>query len=174
MTESVPAPAPHIVVMGVSGCGKTTVGARLAEHLQRPFGEADEFHSAANIAKMAAGIPLTTEDRLPWLESLTAWLDEQAASAGPGVISCSALKKSYRDILRRAKMPVFFVHLTVDREQVLERVAQRTDHYMPAALVQSQFDALEPLSDDEVGMTLPGNGPIDQILTDITERLRLF
>lgn len=156
--------------MGVSGCGKTTVGAELAQQLGRPFGEADEFHSDENVAKMSAGIPLTTEDRLPWLQSLAAWLDEQD---GPSVISCSALKREYRDVLRTARTPVCFVHLTVDQEQVLERVARRADHYMPPELVQSQFDALEPLSDDEAGTTLSGNAPIDQILTEITERLRL-
>ncbi|MFC6085618.1 gluconokinase [Sphaerisporangium aureirubrum] len=138
--------------MGVSGSGKTTVGRALAARLGLPFADADDFHSPANVAKMAAGIPLQDADRLPWLRAVGEWL---AGRAGTGAVSaCSALRRGYRDVLREAAPAVFFVHLHGDPEVVRRRVAGRQGHFMPASLVDSQYAALEPLEPDENGVVL--------------------
>ncbi|MEW1632513.1 gluconokinase [Streptomyces sp. NPDC093801] len=145
---------PVVVVMGVSGAGKSTVGRLLADRLAVPFAEADDFHSAANRAKMAAGRPLDDADRLPWLLSLADWIREAEASGRGGVMACSALRHAYRDLLRRAGAGVVFVHLALDRTRAARRVAGRRGHFMPAPLVDSQYTALEPLRPDEPGVTL--------------------
>ncbi|WP_419994430.1 gluconokinase [Streptomyces boninensis] len=145
------------VVMGVSGTGKSTVGALLAGRLGVPYAEADEFHSEANIAKMAAGHPLDDADRAPWLDAIGAWAHEHAATGG--VVSCSALKRAYRDRLRAAEPHLFFVHLTGDRDLIADRLAGRTDHFMPMSLLDSQLAALEPLQDDEPGVVIPVDAP---------------
>ena len=132
-----------VVVMGVCGCGKSTVGAALAAAMGWPFFDADGFHPPANVAKMAAGIPLTDEDRAPWLDRLAAEMGAIERAGGSAVLACSALKAAYRDRLAVAG-DVRFVHLTGDRATIVARVAARTGHYMPAALVDSQFAALEP------------------------------
>ncbi|WP_214410250.1 gluconokinase [Sphaerisporangium fuscum] len=156
--------APLLVVMGVTGSGKTTVGAALAQRLRVPFADADDFHSAANIAKMSAGIPLDDHDRLPWLRSIGVWLAEHAARGG--VVSCSALKRSYRDVLRREAPSVGFVHLHGEQDVVRRRVAGRPGHFMPASLVASQFATLEPLQDDERGTVLDLTRGVDRLVED--------
>jgi gluconokinase len=153
-----------IVVMGVTGCGKSTVGLALAERLGVPFGDADDFHSAANVAKMAAGSPLDDADRLPWLRAIGTWLAAHAATGA--VASCSALKRAYRDVLREAAPEVRFVHLHGDRETVRRRVAGRAGHFMPESLVASQFAALEPLGADENGLVLDFTRPVGELVEE--------
>ena len=156
------APSPLVTVMGVSGSGKTTVGAALAQRLGVPFADADDFHPAANVAKMSAGIPLDDLDRLPWLHTIGAWLAGHAATGA--VVSCSALRYSYRVVLREAAPAQVFVHLAGSPQVVARRVAGRAGHFMPAALVDSQFATLEHLRDDELGVTLPLDLPVDALV----------
>lgn len=145
-----------VVVMGVSGTGKSTVGTLLAAALGVPYAEADAFHPPANIEKMSAGSPLDDTDREPWLDAIGAWARTRTEH-GPGlqgVVSCSALKRAYRDRLRAAAPGLFFLHLSGDRDLVADRLAQRRGHFMPGALLDSQFAALEPLQPDELGLAL--------------------
>jgi len=152
-----------IIGMGVSGCGKTTVASTLARRLDWAFAEADRFHSAANVAKMQGGTPLTDEDRRPWLDAIAGWIDERLAAGEPGVVSCSALKRAYRDRLRVGHDSVWFVHVDVPEDELAERMAARTGHYMPASLLDSQLAALEPLGPDEPGVTVPGTGDAAEV-----------
>ncbi|WP_327098009.1 gluconokinase [Nocardia vinacea] len=147
-----PPDRPVVVVMGVSGCGKSTVGALLAETLQVEYAEGDDFHPASNIEKMAAGVPLTDADRLPWLDIVAAWLGERRERGG--VVSCSALKRDYRDRLRAAAPETFFVHLSASRAELARRMETRRGHFMPATLLDSQLAALQPLATDEFGITV--------------------
>jgi carbohydrate kinase (thermoresistant glucokinase family) len=133
-----------IVVMGVSGSGKSTVGALLAEGLGWPFEDGDEFHPPANIAKMSAGQPLTDDDRWPWLAAIAARIARARASGAGVVLGCSALKRAYRDALRDGHGDVRFLHLTGDPDLILARQASRTGHFMPPSLMASQFATLEP------------------------------
>ncbi|SEL94809.1 gluconokinase [Streptacidiphilus jiangxiensis] len=158
-------PAPAIVVMGVAGVGKTTVAMGLAERLGLPYGEADDFHPAANIAKMAAGIPLDDADREPWLRAIGAWLAERVAAGTGGVVTCSALKRSYRDLLRDACPDAFFLHLTGAHALVEERLAHRSGHFMKAYMLDSQLAILEPLTADENGAALDV-GPTPESLVE--------
>ena len=152
-------PSPHgsstrWVIMGVSGCGKSTIGSALARRFAVPFLEGDAFHPDNNVAKMSAGVPLDDEDRAGWLQALAAEI-RRARQQGKGlVLSCSALKRRYRDLLREADPELQFVHLAGPRELIAERMQQRTDHYMPPSLLDSQLGILEPLQDDEAGMVL--------------------
>ncbi|AXA93000.1 gluconokinase [Massilia sp. YMA4] len=140
--------------MGVSGCGKSSVGIALAQALGVRFVEGDQYHPAANVAKMAAGIPLTDDDRKEWLHSLQAEISA-AAAAGTGlVVSCSALKRRYRDLLRAGDPALRFAHLDGSRELIAARMAARQGHYMPLSLLDSQLATLEPLQDDEAGLRL--------------------
>jgi len=132
-----------IVVMGVSGAGKSTVGALLAERLGWPFEDGDSFHPPANVAKMRAGTPLTDEDRWPWLRAIAARIGAARAAGAGVVIACSALKQAYRDVLRDGHADVRFLHLTGEPALIMARQAARTGHYMPASLVASQFATLE-------------------------------
>lgn len=152
-----------IVVMGVSGSGKSTVGAALAQRLRVPFADADDFHPPENIAKMTAGRPLDDDDRHPWLESIGEWL---ALHGDGGVMSCSALKRKYRDQLRRHCADVEFLHLAGSLETIGRRQASRPGHFMPASLLASQFETLEPLDPDERGVTININQSIDSIVED--------
>jgi gluconokinase len=154
--------APLLVVMGVSGSGKTTIGAALAQRLRVPFADADNFHSAANVAKMSAGIPLDDADRLPWLHYIGQWLADHVDDGG--VTSCSALKRSYRDLLRAAAPTVSFVHLDGPIEVVRRRLAGRPGHFMPASLIDSQFETLEPLAPEEHGIVLDLDNDVDEIV----------
>lgn len=145
--------SPVIVVMGVSGSGKTTVGRALAERLGVPYAEADDFHPPANIDKMSSGRPLTDEDRWPWLRAIASWITERAGRDG-GVVTCSALKRPYRDLLRSAASGVWFLHLDGDRALIASRLAARGGHFMPPSLLDSQIADLEPLGPDEPGLVL--------------------
>jgi carbohydrate kinase (thermoresistant glucokinase family) len=139
-----------VVVIGVSGSGKSTVGAALARRLAVPFEDADHLHPPANIAKMAAGEPLTDDDRYPWLDKVGEWL----ARHPEGVMSCSALKRAYRDRLRRYCPVARFLHLDGRPELIAARLAARPGHFMPASLLRSQLDTLEPLGADEPGVVI--------------------
>ena len=147
--------------MGVSGSGKSTVGAALAEHLGVPFADADAFHPQANIAKMTAGTPLTDDDRYRWLKACGQWL---ARHTHGGVLSCSALKRRYRDQLRSHCPSVEFLHLTGSPEVIGRRQASRRGHFMPVTLLKSQFAALEPLGTDEHGMALDVDENVESII----------
>ena len=163
------APHPLAVVMGVSGSGKTTVGRELATRLGVPYADADEFHPPANIAKMSAGIPLDDTDRAPWLAAIAGWLAEHRGTGA--VVSCSALKRRYRDILRAPVGHLPFLHLHGSPEVVEQRVAQRPGHFMPASLVASQFADLEPLQADEEGMVADLAEPVPAVVATFTAYL---
>jgi gluconokinase len=153
----------HVVVMGVSGCGKSAVAGRLATQLGWAFGEGDDHHPPANVTKMTAGQPLTDEDRRPWLESLVAWTRERDDEGVSTVLSCSALRRRYRDVLREADPETFFVHLHADLAVLAERMRGRA-HFMPVALLESQFAALEPLGDGELGVQIDVTPPLDEVV----------
>lgn len=140
---------PVLLVMGVSGSGKTTVGSLLAGRLGWTYAEADTFHPPANVAKMHAGHPLTDADRLPWLDAIGAWIDKTGANGEPAVVTCSALKRSYRDRLRAGRPNVTVIYLDADLDTVCTRLATREGHFFPPELLASQFAALEPPTPDE-------------------------
>ncbi|MEU4344310.1 gluconokinase [Nocardia sp. NPDC023852] len=161
--------APVIVVMGVSGSGKSTVGARLADVLGVEYAEGDDFHPAANVAKMAAGTPLDDADRAPWLDAVAAWLAEHTEQGG--VVSCSALKRGYRDQLRAGVFEAFFVHLAAPRTELARRMTGRRGHFMPPSLLDSQLAALEPLAADENGVTIDATRTPEDLVTDAVAAL---
>ena len=150
-----------LVVMGVSGSGKSTVGAAIAQRLRVPFADADDFHPEANVAKMTAGEPLDDSDRHPWLEALGEWLAEHADG---GVMGCSALKRKYRDQLRHHAHGVAFLLLHGTPEVIRKRQASRPGHFMPASLLNSQFATLEQLAPDEHGVTLDVDQSVDALV----------
>jgi gluconokinase len=154
--------------MGVSGTGKTSVGEKIATELGAPFIEGDQHHPKSNIDKMAAGIPLTDEDRMPWLQTLAGLLAEHAGEDEHAVLACSSLRRSYRDVLRDAvpDRRVFFLHLDASFEVLERRMAHRRRHFMPASLLRSQLDTLEPLEADELGTVVDVAAP----LTAVVER----
>ena len=153
---------PHVVVvMGVAGTGKTTIGPLLAARLGVPYAEGDDFHPQANIAKMSAGHPLTDEDRWPWLDAIGSWAHGRAGLGG--VVSSSALKRDYRDRLRAAAPGVVFVHLTGDRALIEERMSRRQGHFMPTTLLDSQFATLQPLGADEAAVAVDVSGEPGEI-----------
>ena len=151
MSGESPAVPVRVVVMGVSGAGKSMIGDGLAEALRASYVEGDDLHPKANRDKMAAGHPLDDDDRWPWLDKIGQVLRE---TPGPVVVTCSALKRSYRDKIREAAPGVFFVHLDGDPDLLRERQAERKGHFMPAGLMDSQFATLEPLEPDEPGVRL--------------------
>jgi gluconokinase len=153
----------QIVVMGVSGSGKSTLAELLAEKLGCEMAEADAFHSPANIAKMAAGHPLNDEDRAPWLRDIAAWIAEHDRANRPAIVTCSALKRAYRDVLRAASPHVVFLHLTGSRELIADRMQHRAGHFMKAGMLDSQIATLEPLGADERGITLEVSRPPDAL-----------
>ncbi len=161
-------PSPLIVVMGVSGSGKSTVGAALAQRLRVPFADADDFHPPANIAKMTAGQALDDDDRAPWLASLGEWLEKH--EQGGGVMSCSALKRRYRDQLRSHVARIECLHLDGTLEVISRRQASRPGHFMPASLLASQFATLEPLHPDENGVVIDVDQSIDDIVDEYTDQ----
>jgi gluconokinase len=149
-----------VIVAGVSGSGKTTVGALLAGRLHWTFADADYFHPAANIEKMRAGIPLTDDDRWPWLRIIAAWMDERIARGQSAVVTCSALKRSYRDLLLGDRPQARMIFLAADRQLLARRLAARHGHFFPQQLLDSQLEALEPPQPDERVLTVvPGDDP---------------
>ena len=150
-----------LVVMGVSGSGKSTVARLLADRLGWSFAEGDEFHSPENKAKMASGVPLTDDDRWPWLRAIRDWVDGQP---GDVVLTCSALRRAYRDVLREARGRVRFVHLDGSVATIGERINARTGHYMPPTLLGSQFATLEPLAPEEDGVVVSVAGTPEEIV----------
>lgn len=174
MPDSVdPAAGPvHLVVMGVSGSGKTTVARVLVERLGWPLGEADDFHPPANVAKMAAGVPLTDEDRWPWLRAIRDWMTDHAQAGRSTVVTCSALRRVYRDVLREASGRVVFAHLAADESVLRERLTHRSGHFMPASLLPSQLATLEPLAPHEAGVVLDAAASPDDLADQILEVLR--
>jgi len=156
---------PALVAMGVSGSGKSTFGAALAEALGLRFTDADDLHPAANVAKMAAGTPLTDDDRRPWLDRVGEALAAGAASGGI-VIACSALRRRYRDRLREAAPGTAFLHLAAPQAVLAERVSGRHGHFMPASLLGSQFATLEPLEAGERGLTLDATAPVPELVAE--------
>lgn len=162
---------PHVVVvMGVAGTGKTTIGPLLAAALGVPYAEGDDFHPPANIAKMSAGTPLDDADRRPWLDAIGLWAHGRAGLGG--VVSSSALKRSYRDRLRAAAPDAVFLHLTGDRPLIEQRMSERTGHFMPTALLDSQFATLQPLGDDEAGVAVDVSGTPEEITERAVAALR--
>jgi gluconokinase len=153
----------QVVVMGVAGSGKTTVAALLARRLGAELAEADDFHPPSNLAKMSAGQPLDDRDREPWLLDIAAWLAARARDDRPAVVTCSALKRSYRDLLRRASPRLAFLHLTGAPELLAARMRARTGHFMPVSLLESQLSTLEPLGEDERGLTLDVGGTPEEL-----------
>jgi len=158
---------PLVVVMGVSGSGKSTVGAALAQRLGVPFADADDLHPAANIAKMSRGEALDDDDRRPWLETIGRWLE---AHPDGGVVSCSALKRAYRDQLRQHVPGLELLHLQGGRDVITRRQASRPGHFMPATLLASQFATLEPLEPDEHGVVIDVDQSVDRIVQQYVDR----
>ncbi|MBF6228273.1 gluconokinase [Nocardia abscessus] len=155
--------------MGVSGSGKTTVGTRLAEALGVDYAEGDEFHPPANVAKMAAGTPLDDADREPWLDALAGWLAERSGEGA--VVTCSALKRVYRDRLRASAPDAFFLHLDLPRGELERRLADRQGHFMPPSLLDSQLGTLEPLEPDEDGSTVDGTRSPEDLVRETVAAL---
>jgi gluconokinase len=162
-----------LVIMGVAGCGKSTVGSALAARLGWHYMEGDAFHSRANVAKMAAGKPLDDADRQPWLAAIADWMDAQAQARRPGVIGCSALKRRYRDFLRERRPQVWFLYLRVPRETLQRRLETRHHEYMPASLLDSQLATLEePMRDEPRCITLDAANDLQATLDAALQALR--
>jgi gluconokinase len=158
----------RVLLMGVAGCGKSSVGEGLSARLAVPYQDGDDLHPPSNVAKMRAGIPLNDEDRWPWLDRVA----ETFATRAPLLLGCSALKRAYRDRIRAgAGGPVTIIHLSGAREVIATRMAARSGHYMPLALLDSQFAALEPPGPDEA-LDVSIDQPLDAILTTITSHLQ--
>jgi gluconokinase len=162
-----------IIVMGVSGSGKTTLAKGIATTMGWHFAEGDEFHSPANVAKMHHGHPLTDEDRWPWLEAIGSWINDEVAAGASAVVTCSALRRAYRDLLRAHRPAVRFLHVTAQPETIRDRVEHRSGHYMPASLVPSQLATLEPLQPDEPGVEVGSEGSLDEVLHRALDALGL-
>jgi gluconokinase len=163
--------SPLVVVMGISGVGKSAVGHELADRFGVEYVDGDDFHSEANIAKMSAGTPLTDEDRWPWLEDIGRWLAQHGAAGG--VVSCSALRRVYRDVLTDAAPRTLFLHLTGSHELIRARMEGR-DHFMPPSLLESQEKTLEPLQDDERGWTFDITPSPAEIVDEFVEKAGLI
>jgi gluconokinase len=162
-----------VVVMGVSGSGKTTVGRGIARAMRWDYAEGDDFHPEANVAKMRSGIALTDEDRRPWLRAIAEWLDEHERAGHCAVVACSALRRAYRDVLREGRPDVRFCHVEASAELIRERVEHREGHYMPSSLLPSQLAMLEPLQSDEPGVTVAAAGSPEDIVVHAMHALGL-
>ncbi|OTA26860.1 gluconate kinase [Alloscardovia macacae] len=165
--------AVHIVVMGVAGCGKSTVVEAIRDELGYTLAEGDDFHPQANIEKMSAGIPLTDEDRWPWLDVINAWMVARESLGENTVVSSSALKRSYRDALTK-NLNVFFLHLDGSHELIAQRLAARKGHFMPPELLPSQFAILEPLAPDENGVVVSIEGNVDDVVRRAVDAVRAY
>jgi gluconokinase/shikimate kinase len=168
---SAPAAPCVVVLMGVSGSGKSTVGTLLAGRLGWDFEEGDDLHPATNIAKMVAGVPLDDDDRMPWLDEVAGWIRQHIEAGRSGIITCSALRRRYRDLLRGDH--VTFVYLSGTRDQIADRLADRHGHFMPASLLDSQFAILEPPGPDENAITVDGTIDSADLVGEIAGRLHL-
>lgn len=161
-----------LVIMGVSGCGKSTVAHRLVERLGWAFAEGDDFHPPSSVAKMRSGHPLDDDDRWPWLRAIAGWIGEREAAGDSAVVTCSALKRGYRETLRDGHPSVLFVHVDVSTDVLRERLGGRQGHYMPASLLDSQLATLERVQPDEPGFAAPSNGPPDEVAELVLAELR--
>jgi gluconokinase len=153
-----------VIVMGVSGSGKSTVAKGLSTVLGWEFAEGDAFHPEANVEKMHGGTPLTDEDRWPWLEAIGAWISEKESRGESAVVTCSALRRAYRDLLREGRPHVRFLHVTAAADVIRDRMEHRPGHYMPPSLLPSQLATLEPLQADEPGVVITNEGTAAQVL----------
>jgi len=160
-----------LVVMGVSGSGKSTVAAMVAEQLGWDFAEGDAMHPQVNVDKMHAGTPLTDEDRWPWLDVIATWIRDHLDAGTPGVVTCSALKRSYRDVLRAPG--VVFVHVAGDGSLIEDRMSQRSGHFMPTSLLASQLATLEPPQADEAHVTIAADRTPEEESAEVIARLAL-
>ena len=160
-----------LVVMGVSGSGKTTVATGVAQRLGWAFAEGDDFHPAHNVDKMRAGAPLDDDDRRPWLAALSTWIGGCEAAGQNAVLTCSALKRAYRDVLADGHPSVRFLHVTAAAETIRRRLEARRGHYMPSSLLDSQLGTLEPLQPDEPAWTVPGDGESEDVVDAVVARL---
>lgn len=160
---------PLVVVMGVSGSGKSTVGTAVSQEARVPYADADDFHPVENINKMRAGLPLDDDDRRPWLDAVGKWLGTHFDG---GVMSCSALKRSYRDQLRNHVPELEFLYLQGSREVIADRQQHRHGHFMPTSLLTSQLATLEPLAPDEAGYTVDIDQPVDAVVADYLAQWR--
>jgi gluconokinase len=161
-----------LIVMGVSGSGKSTIGEKLAERLGWIYEDGDRFHPAANVAKMSAGQPLTDEDRWPWLQAIANEIDRICGGGQHAVIACSALKRAYRDILVHGRDDVRIVFLKGSQELIASRLARRKNHFMPPGLLASQFKTLEPPGESENAVTVSIDAPVEKIVDDIIRQLQ--
>jgi gluconokinase len=162
-----------LIVMGVSGSGKSTIGDRLAARLGWRFEDGDRFHPASNVAKMSAGQPLSDEDRQPWLQAIADEIDRVCRNGERAVIACSALKQTYRDILLHGRRDVRLVFLSGTQELIASRLAARKGHFMPPGLLTSQFRTLEPPKPDEHPITVSIVAPVETIIDNIIRQLKL-
>lgn len=162
-----------LIVMGVAGSGKSTTAALLSERLGWPWRDADTFHPPANIEKMSRGVPLTDQDRWPWLDAIGAWMDDRTAAGEQGIVTCSALKRIYRDRLIAGRPGARLVHLVGSRDLIGERMAARQDHFMPPALLDSQFAALEAPDPDEGVLSVKVDRPPEEVVAWIVAAFRL-
>ena len=162
-----------LIVMGVSGSGKSTIGESLAERLGWPYEDADTFHPASNVAKMSAGHPLTDEDRWPWLKAIAAEIDRVCKADERVVIGCSALKRAYRDVLLHGRTDIRLVYLEGTQSLIADRIGQRKGHFMPPGLLTSQFATLEPPTPDEHPLTVSIDAPVEAIIDDVLRQLKL-
>lgn len=163
-----------IIVMGVSGSGKTTIAKGLSTILGWEFAEGDAFHSEANVAKMAAGHALTDEDRWPWLEAIGVWISEKEDRGESAVVTCSALRRVYRDLLRKGRPHVRFLHVVAPSEVIQDRMEHRANHYMPPSLLPSQLATLEPLGADEPGVEVVNEGTAAHVIEESMRALGLY
>jgi gluconokinase len=162
-----------VIVMGVSGSGKTTVAKGISTVMGWEFAEGDAFHSDANVEKMRRGEALTDGDRWPWLEAIGDWISDKEAAGESAVVTCSALRRAYRDLLRRGRPHVRFLHLTAPADLIRDRMEHRPGHYMPPSLLPSQIATLEPLGDDEPGISVTNEGTAAQVLERALDALGL-
>jgi gluconokinase len=162
-----------LVVMGPAGVGKTTTAQLLSARLGWPFAEGDRFHPQANIDRMSRGVPLTDAERAPWLASVRDWISQQAETGHSVVLTCSALRRSYRDVLREARADVRFVQLLADQDVTASRMTGRSGHFMPPSLLASQFATLESLQPDEAGVRIAADEPPEVVVAQALAALHL-